>query len=81
MASDTLDRLIEQHLPDLHRERWAQIDAELAIKLASAAGDDRRDIERQIAAHYVDRHRPETSRDAIVQQAEANARKGPARGR
>lgn len=81
MASDTLSRLIDQHLPDLHRERWAQIDAELFIKLASATAVDRAAVENEIAAHQAIRHRPETSRDAIVEQAEANARRGQGRGR
>lgn len=81
MASDTLARLIAQHLPDMHRERWAQIDAELATKLASAVGDDRGEVQRQIAAHYANRHRPETSREAIVQQVKTNALKGPDSGR
>ncbi len=81
MVSDFTMRMIEQHLSELHRELWAKTTAELSDKLVAAVGSERAEVQRQFDAHYANRHRPETSRAMIVQQAEANAGKGLYRGR
>lgn len=81
MVTGLTMRLIEQHLPELHREHWAKLTAELSDRLVATEGAEHAEVQRQFDAHYANRHRPETSRDAIVQQAEANARKGLNRGR
>lgn len=65
--------LIEQHLPELHKERWNRVAADLAAALAAAPDGERAARQRLLDQHYANRHQPESSRAALTAQAEANA--------
>ena len=60
---------IEHDLPQLHRERWNRIAAELSDKMYAATGDRRAELTQALDRHYADRFRPETSRAALLAEA------------
>lgn len=77
MESDPeFDRIVEgidANLDYLHKERWAQRAAELREAERRAEGDEAKARAHQaLLDHYHDMLRPETSRDALVEQAAAN---------
>lgn len=82
MNSDPeFDRIVEgidAHLSYLHKERWAQRAAELREEERRAEGEAKARARQALLDHYEDMHRPETSRDALLEQARVNhaARKG-----
>lgn len=69
---------IDAHLAYLHKERWAQRAAELREEERRAEGEAKARARQALFDHYDDMHRPETSRDALLEQARLNhaARKG-----
>lgn len=74
-------RLIEQHLPKLHKDCWSQIAADLSTAISAAHGSKRDDFQRLLDQHQASRHRPETSRAALIEQAEANEKARGTNGR
>lgn len=75
------DRIVEgidANLDYLHKERWAQRAAELREEERRAEGDAKARAHQALRDHYDDMLRPETSRDALLEQARANlaARRG-----
>lgn len=75
------DRIVEgidANLDYLHKERWAQRAAELREEGRRAEGEAKARARQALHDHYDDILRPETSRDALVEQARINleARRG-----
>lgn len=75
---DRIVEAIDANLDYLHKERWAERAAELREEARRAEGEAEERARGALRAHYDDMHRPETSRDALVEQARANlaARRG-----
>ena len=69
---------IDAHLSDLHKERWALRAAELREEERRAELEAKAQARQALLDHYDDMLRPETSRDALLEQARANlaARRG-----
>ncbi len=61
---------IEHDLPQLHRERWNRIAAELSEQIEKATGDRRAELSQALDQHYANRFRPETSRPALLAEAD-----------
>lgn len=63
---------IEENLDHLHKQRWNARAAELHAAEADAEEGDRERIRQELSDHYDNRFRPETSRDALLEQARKN---------
>lgn len=75
------DRIVEgidANLDYLHKERWAQRAAELREEERRAKGEAKARAHQALLDHYHDMLRPETSRNALLEQARMNlvARRG-----
>ena len=60
---------IEHDLPQLHRERWNRIAAELSEQVYAATDDTRAELSQALDQHYANRFRPETSLPALLAEA------------
>lgn len=69
---DIIAETIEDNLDHLHKQRWDARAAELHGAEADAGDADRDRIKQELRDHYADRFRPETSRDALLDQARKN---------
>ena len=77
---DSIMEAIDANLDYLHKERWGQRAAELhdAEDRASEAGKEQ--ARQALSDHYADRFKPETSRDALAEQAKKSQAAPPGRG-
>lgn len=65
--------VIDANLEHLHRERWNQRAAELHAEIASPIdGVSPEEAAQALCDHYANRFRPETSREALLEQAAIN---------
>lgn len=69
---DSIMEAIDANLDYLHKERWGQRAAELHDAEDRAAGAGKEQARQALRDHYADRLRPETSRDALLEQARKN---------
>lgn len=75
MSDEAWERIVEgidAHLDYLHKERWAHRAAELREEERRAEGEAKAQARQALLDHYDDMHRPETSREALIEQAKAN---------
>lgn len=64
---------VDANLEHLHRERWNQRAAELHAEIASPVdGVSSEEAAQALRNHYDNQFRPETSRDALLEQAAIN---------
>lgn len=65
---------VDSDLAYLHRQRWNRIAHELRDRIERAQGEERVEIERELARHRSIRFRPETSRAPVLAKIEAGTR-------
>jgi hypothetical protein len=69
---DLLVEAIDAELDHLHKQRWIARASELHDEEDHAEGSEKERVKQKVREHYANRFRPETSRDAIIEQARKN---------